>query len=80
MRVFRSSTLAASAFSQPIVMALDQARGPSNLMIAALNRIIADMHDDGTLTSISMTWLGIDVTTPGPSWLQPKVFLPVVLR
>ena len=74
-----------SAFSEPIVMALDQYRGPSDEMIAALNAIIADMHADGTLTAISVKWLGIDVTAPGPIRLAcypdcDKVFLPAVLR
>jgi len=77
--------LGTSAFSEPIVFALDQARGPSDLMIAALNEIIADMHADGTLTSISMTWLDMDVTEPGPLWPDcypdcEEVFLPAVLR
>jgi polar amino acid transport system substrate-binding protein len=77
--------LGTPAFSEPIVMALDQDRGPSDEMIAALNAIIADMREDGTLTAISIKWLDIDVTVPGPVWPEcypdcDKVFLPVVLR
>ena len=77
--------LGTPAFSEPIVMALDQARGPSDEMIAALNAIIADMREDGTLTLISMKWLDIDITEPGPVWPAcypdcDKVFLPLVLR
>ena len=78
-------TLGTSAFSDPVVFALDQDRGPSDLMIAALNGIIADMHDDGTLASISIKWLDIDITEPGPQWPEcypdcEGVFLPIVLR
>lgn len=69
-----------SVYSEPIVFALDQARGPSDLMIAELNRIVGEMRADGTLTSISMTWLGIDVTSPGPAWPQGRVLVPLVLR
>lgn len=72
--------LGTPAFSEPVVFALDQARGPSDLMIAELNSIIADMRGDGTLASISIEWLGIDITSPGPSLLQPRAFLPVVIR
>jgi polar amino acid transport system substrate-binding protein len=77
--------LGTPAFSEPVVFALDQARGPSDLMIAALNGIIADMRGDGTLTTISMKWLDIDITEPGPLWPEcypdcEKVFLPAVLR
>jgi peptide/nickel transport system substrate-binding protein len=33
-------------------------------MLSELNDIIADMHEDGTLTELSMKWYGIDITTP----------------
>ena len=76
--------LGAPAFSEPLVFALDQARGPSDQMLAALNAIIAEMHADCTLTWISVKWLGIDVTkscppVPPMTTCNPA-FLPVITR
>jgi polar amino acid transport system substrate-binding protein len=69
------------AFGEPIVFALDQARGPSDLMIARLNEIIEDMRGDDTLSSISLKWLGFDLTTAGEPWNPPySSFLPLVAR
>lgn len=51
------------AFYEPLVFALDKARGPSIRMMAKLNEILADMHSDGTLTELSLEWYGIDLTT-----------------
>ena len=50
------------AFYEPLVFALDKSRGPSEKMLAELNRILAEMHADGTLTRLSMKWYGIDLT------------------
>jgi polar amino acid transport system substrate-binding protein len=73
--------LGTPAFGEPIVFALDQARGPSDLMIAELNGIIADMHADHTLSIFSLKWLGIDVTEPGEPWHPPfSALLPLVAR
>jgi peptide/nickel transport system substrate-binding protein len=52
------------AFYEPLAFSLDKARGPSDNMLSELNDIIADMHEDGTLTELSMKWYGIDITTP----------------
>jgi polar amino acid transport system substrate-binding protein len=68
--------LGTPAFGAPSVFALDQARGPSDLMLAELNEIIAAMRGDGTLPNISLRWLGFDLTTR-PVRL---VFLPLVVR
>ena len=57
------------AFYEPLVFALDQARGPSTEMLSRLNQIIADMHADGTLSALSEEWYGLDVTLL-PSDLQ----------
>jgi polar amino acid transport system substrate-binding protein len=50
------------AFYEPLVFALDQARGPSNQMLARLNQVIADMRGDGTLSALSMKWYGLDLS------------------
>jgi ABC-type amino acid transport substrate-binding protein len=51
------------AFYEPLAFSLDKARGPSSKMLAKLNEIIAAMHADGTLPSLSVKWYGIDITT-----------------
>jgi polar amino acid transport system substrate-binding protein len=49
-------------FTVSVAFALDKA-GPSDAsMIAALNKVVADMHTDGTLTALSMKYLKKDVT------------------
>lgn len=50
------------AFYEPLVFALDKAGGAPDKMLARLNAIIADMQDDGTLSELSVTWYGIDIT------------------
>jgi len=50
------------AFYEPLAFALDKARGPSDKMIKKLNEIIQAMHDDGTLSDLSMKWYGVDIT------------------
>jgi len=61
------------AFYQPAVIALDKARGPSHEMIAALNYVLADMRNDGTLSEISLRWTGIDLTYPSPRNVALKI-------
>ncbi len=51
------------AFYEPLAFALDKSRGPSDKMLAKLNEIIAEMHQDGTLTALSEEWYGLDYTT-----------------
>ena len=51
------------AFYEPLVFALDKSRGPSDKMIAKLNEVLAAIHDDGTLTELSLKWYGVDITT-----------------
>jgi polar amino acid transport system substrate-binding protein len=49
--------------AEQISIALDKAGLPTASMLAALNKIVADAHADGTLTAISKKWLnGVDVT------------------
>jgi polar amino acid transport system substrate-binding protein len=51
------------AFYEPLVFALDRAGGDADEMLDRLNEIIAAMHEDGTLTELSLKWYGIDLTT-----------------
>jgi peptide/nickel transport system substrate-binding protein len=51
------------AFYEGLVFALDKSRGPSDKLIAKFNEIIADMHNDGTLSELSLKWTGVDYTT-----------------
>ncbi|MDY7040603.1 MAG: ABC transporter substrate-binding protein [Chloroflexota bacterium] len=50
------------AFYEPLAFALDKSRGPSDKMLDKLNEIIAAMHEDGTLTELSLKWYGLDLT------------------
>ncbi|MGC8874156.1 MAG: transporter substrate-binding domain-containing protein [Chloroflexia bacterium] len=50
------------AYYEPLAFALDKSRGPSDKMIAKLNEIIRAMHEDGTLTRLSLKWYGVDIT------------------
>jgi peptide/nickel transport system substrate-binding protein len=62
------------AFYEPLAFALDKSRGKSDAMLAKLNEIIKAMHEDGTLTSLSEKWYGIDLTTlikPGEATPPP---------
>jgi polar amino acid transport system substrate-binding protein len=65
------------AFYEPMVFALDQARGPSSRMLEALNAYLAAMRADGTLAGLSMAWYGFDHSGTG---LWNHVFLPLILR
>ncbi|MGD8623406.1 MAG: ABC transporter substrate-binding protein [Anaerolineae bacterium] len=51
------------AFYEPLAFALDKARGPSDQMLAELNSVLEEMHNDGTLTELSVQWYGIDIST-----------------
>jgi polar amino acid transport system substrate-binding protein len=60
--------LGTPAFYEPLAFSLDKKRGPSDQMLAQLNGIIAGMHEDGTLSDLSLKWYGIDrtvLTKPG---------------
>lgn len=51
------------AYFEPLAGALDKSRGTSDKMLAELNKIIAAMHADGTLTALSQKWYGLDLTS-----------------
>jgi polar amino acid transport system substrate-binding protein len=59
------------AFYEGLVFALDKSRGPSRRMIAELNRSLAAMRADGTLSRLSETWYDADYTSPGASIYTP---------
>jgi polar amino acid transport system substrate-binding protein len=49
-------------FVVQVAFALDKSGPPTADMLTVLNKIVADMHADGTLTKLSMQFLGKDVT------------------
>ncbi|HKG57311.1 MAG TPA: transporter substrate-binding domain-containing protein [Candidatus Limnocylindrales bacterium] len=49
-------------FTVSVAFALDKAGPDDKSMIAALNKVVADMHADGTLSKLSMKYLEKDVT------------------
>ena len=49
-------------FVVQVAFALDKSGPPTADMLAVLNKIVADMHADGTLTALSNQYLGKDVT------------------
>jgi polar amino acid transport system substrate-binding protein len=49
-------------FTVSVAFALDKAGPDNKSMIEALNKIVADMHSDGTLTQLSQKYLSKDVT------------------
>jgi polar amino acid transport system substrate-binding protein len=53
-------------FTVSVAFALDKSGAPDKSLIDALNKVVADMHSDGTLTQLSMKYLQKDVTVkPG---------------
>jgi polar amino acid transport system substrate-binding protein len=51
-------------FNEPLAVAFDNSIEDNDGLVAAVDQIIADMHDDGTLTELSMKWFGQDLTKP----------------
>lgn len=50
-------------FYEPLAVCFDKAVEDRESLVAAVNQIVQDMHDDGTLTTMSETWFdGIDLT------------------
>ena len=51
-------------FYEPLGVAFDKAAEDNDSLVEAVDRIIGEMHDDGTLTSLSEEWYeGTDLTT-----------------
>jgi polar amino acid transport system substrate-binding protein len=53
-----------AAFNEQLAVALDQSGPDHDQLLAAIDGIIGDMHDDGTLTEFSEEWFGSDLTKP----------------
>jgi polar amino acid transport system substrate-binding protein len=50
-------------FYEPLGVAFDKAVEDNDSLVAAVDAIIAEMHEDGTLTEFSEEWYGVDLTT-----------------
>jgi polar amino acid transport system substrate-binding protein len=52
-------------FYEPLSVGFDKSSDPSSKsLFEAVDKIVGDMHADGTLTSLSQKWYGQDLTTP----------------
>jgi polar amino acid transport system substrate-binding protein len=53
-------------FGEPLAVAIDKSGAPHDALLYEIDRIIGEMHDDGTLTSLSEQWYdGLDLTQAG---------------
>jgi polar amino acid transport system substrate-binding protein len=51
-------------FYEPLSVGFDKSSDPSSeSLYEAVDAIVAEMHEDGTLTSLSEQWYGLDLTT-----------------
>lgn len=50
-------------FYEPLAVAIDKAGPAHEELLAEINKILQEMHDDGTLKQFSETWFGLDLTT-----------------
>jgi polar amino acid transport system substrate-binding protein len=53
-------------YFEPLAIAIDKSGPPDTDFMAALTKIVNDMHSDGTLKTMSQKWFGADLTQ-GPS-------------
>jgi polar amino acid transport system substrate-binding protein len=51
-------------FNEPLAAAFDKSAPDHDQLVAAVDKIIGDMHADGTLSELSEEWLGSDLTVP----------------
>ena len=49
-------------FNEPLAVALDKSAPDHDQLLATLDSIVGDMHEDGTLSALSEEWLGSDLT------------------
>ena len=54
--------LGAPVYYEALAAAMDKNVPNSDSFVAAVTKAIDDMHKDGTLTSLSMKWYGVDLT------------------
>ena len=51
-------------FYEPLSVGFDKSADPSDQsLFQAVDKIVGDMHSDGTLTELSQKWYGQDLTT-----------------
>ncbi len=50
-------------FYEPLAVAIDKGGPAHQELLDELNKIVQEMHDDGTLTELSNKWFGLDLTT-----------------
>ena len=56
--------LEGAAFNEPLAAALDKSAPDHDQLLEAIDSIIGEMHEDGTLSALSEEWLGSDLTKP----------------
>jgi polar amino acid transport system substrate-binding protein len=50
-------------FAEPLSVAIDKSGPPHSELLFEIDRIIGEMHEDGTLTALSEQWFdGLDLT------------------
>lgn len=49
-------------FYEPLAVAFDKSIEDNDSLVAAVDEIVGQMHEDGTLTDLSMKWFGEDLT------------------
>lgn len=49
-------------FGEPLSIAIDKSGPPHAELLYEIDRIIGEMHEDGTLTALSNEWFGLDMT------------------
>ncbi|HKZ90667.1 MAG TPA: transporter substrate-binding domain-containing protein [Candidatus Limnocylindrales bacterium] len=54
--------LGSPVFYEPLAVAFDKSVDDNDSLVVAVDAIIADMHADGTLSALSQTWYGQDLT------------------
>ncbi len=54
----------APVFTEQLAVALDKSGPPTADFLVALDKIVNDMHTDGTLSAMSKKWFAADLTTP----------------
>jgi len=52
-----------AVFSEDLAAAIDKGASlPTDTLLAEVNKIFTQMHDDGTLSALSLQWLDVDLT------------------
>jgi polar amino acid transport system substrate-binding protein len=49
-------------FHEPLAVAIDKSGAPHAELLAELDRIVGEMHADGTLSAMSLKWFDLDLT------------------